>query len=385
MMESGFQEPYKIFFPLGIMYGIWGAGLWLLQAVGFPMPYPAALHSLVMMGGFLGAFAFGFLTTAVPRMTRSFPLRRSELIWILTPLLILPVISFSSRPEIVAAALALAFSGMIKFAFVRYRGRKAEPPDSFVFVGLGLVGGFTGLMGGWLAPAATKIAVFGRLFFLHGFIASLVLGVGSRLVPALLGRAPLPGDCSSESRVSQRRKKFLLLAGFFLISFFVEVWGSVLAGKLMRAAIMTWITMRFWMIWRWPIVRSIVSWLIWVASWFCLIGSWGGALLPSYAIHFFHLEFISGFGVLTLMIATRVVLAHGGFNLILESRLKILWWIGLLIISAALARLAAGFQLLSYSFLIGFASMLWILGLSLFLKVPGSFSRSVALGEVKGS
>ena len=52
-----------------------------------------------------------------------------------------------------------------------------------------------------------------------------------------------------------------------------------------------------------------------MAGWFILLGLWFSALLPAHAIAGFHIVFLGGFGLLTLGIATRVVVTHGKFPL----------------------------------------------------------------------
>src|SRR6185436_17462809 len=62
------KEPFRIFFPEGVLAGIIGTTLWPLHFLGVVTMYPGQAHARIMAGGLFGAFIFGFLGTAMPRM-----------------------------------------------------------------------------------------------------------------------------------------------------------------------------------------------------------------------------------------------------------------------------------------------------------------------------
>src|SRR5881275_1101106 len=62
-------DPYRIFFPLGIILGAMGVSIWPLYYYGVTEGYSGRAHALVQTNGFLYAFIAGFLLTAVPRFT----------------------------------------------------------------------------------------------------------------------------------------------------------------------------------------------------------------------------------------------------------------------------------------------------------------------------
>jgi uncharacterized protein involved in response to NO len=67
-------EPFRIFFPIGLLLGAIGVALWPLfvwHAVNF---YPANAHVRLMIEGLMGSFIIGFLGTAGPRLLDSRPL-----------------------------------------------------------------------------------------------------------------------------------------------------------------------------------------------------------------------------------------------------------------------------------------------------------------------
>ncbi len=62
------QEPYRLLFPLGIVFGCLGVIHWLLFALGVADASPH-YHAAMQLGAYLYCFIAGFLWTALPRMT----------------------------------------------------------------------------------------------------------------------------------------------------------------------------------------------------------------------------------------------------------------------------------------------------------------------------
>src|SRR6185503_13894274 len=68
------REPFRIFFPAGVLAGIVGVALWPLHFANVLELYPGIGHARIMAYGLFGAFIFGFLGTAMPRMLSAKPL-----------------------------------------------------------------------------------------------------------------------------------------------------------------------------------------------------------------------------------------------------------------------------------------------------------------------
>src|SRR5580765_1014515 len=68
------REPFRIFFPQGVLSGIVGVSLWPLYFTKLLSLYPGQNHARIMVYGLFGAFIFGFLGTAMPRMLSVPPL-----------------------------------------------------------------------------------------------------------------------------------------------------------------------------------------------------------------------------------------------------------------------------------------------------------------------
>src|SRR4051794_40722882 len=74
------SEPFRIFFPMGVLIGISGVSLWPLYFLGIHRSfYPGVMHARLMIEGFAGGFILGFLGTALPRLLEVHPLSKREL------------------------------------------------------------------------------------------------------------------------------------------------------------------------------------------------------------------------------------------------------------------------------------------------------------------
>jgi uncharacterized protein involved in response to NO len=79
-----FAEPFRIFFPAGILIGITGVALWPMYYGNVIVVYPGIPHARLMIEGFLGSFIIGFLGTAGPRITSTSPFSRREVLVLFT-------------------------------------------------------------------------------------------------------------------------------------------------------------------------------------------------------------------------------------------------------------------------------------------------------------
>ena len=70
-LEFIFQEPYRFFFPLGILMGAIGVGHWLMYSIGWLKTYSSEFHSSIQMETYMACFVIGFLLTAMPRFAQA--------------------------------------------------------------------------------------------------------------------------------------------------------------------------------------------------------------------------------------------------------------------------------------------------------------------------
>lgn len=361
-MKTQQMDGYRYFFPAGWALGIYGVVLWLL----FPhqlVAYPGLFHPEVMMGGFFLCFVCGFLMTAAPKFTASFGPARWEQYTAQTLIALLFASLIPPGKTYFYAVVLLLFLFLIQFLARRFLARKANPPDAFIFVGFGLASGLLGnviLLSGEFFDVPGTLYSFGRSMFLQAYIFSLVLGVGSRLIPALFGWTPLPTEAH---KLPPKLKVFVTLAIVFFATYVCEALGHTQPANILRALVFTVIGINFWRLLKLPKRRERQPFWLWVSAWFLILGQWGVGLFPAYRIHALHVVFISGLALMTLMIATRVCLSHGQHDMGLEKSSKALLFGALLIIFAGLTRLSAGFAPHIYQSHLIYASYTWILGL----------------------
>ena len=138
-------EPFRIFFPLGVLFGISGVSLWPLFYLGLHTSfYPGMMHARVMIEGFLGAFIFGFLGTAMPRVIGAPPLKRCEL-WALVVLHLTAIGLHIGLQPFAGDGVFLVLLVFFLVCMGRRFARRADmPPPGFSLVGLGFLNALAG-------------------------------------------------------------------------------------------------------------------------------------------------------------------------------------------------------------------------------------------------
>src|SRR5215469_7854598 len=118
--------PFRIFFPLGVVFAWIGVGHWLTYATGITATYSCWFHGLVQMQAFMMAFASGVLLTAVPRRTQTRVATWTEMGALATALLVTTIAAIADRWVISELAYAALFLLLGQFALRRFLGRSEE-------------------------------------------------------------------------------------------------------------------------------------------------------------------------------------------------------------------------------------------------------------------
>lgn len=330
--------PYLVLFPIGIGLALIGVGAWPAYVLGLS-PYPGPLHRGLMIQGFETSFVLGFLLTALPAFTHGPRAHPLELGWGVLSVLGFAIASMLGI-ESVAQVFFMAAIALPLFAGGRrVLGNPRKPPEEFAFVGFGLV---LGALGGALRWAESTDAVltlparFPERLLSLGMVLSLVVGVGSLLVPTFAGiRDPLliRGIAKPHARAGRRALYAGAMVGFAM-AFVLEATGHATLGMALRATLVTAMVTWVWKLHRLP-RRDTPGFLLWGAGWLLPLGLWAAVLDPGHAVAALHVTFIGGFALLTIGIGTRVVVSHGGHALELERRVLDAPWLTLFL--AALA------------------------------------------------
>lgn len=304
-------EPYRVFFASGAVWSIIGVSLWPLyyaQAVGF---YPGLAHARLMIEAFGGAFVVGFLGTAGPRMATAPRLTPLELGWLFALHQASAVSHLTLRMGwgdgfFIALLASLALALVIRVV----RFRQEAPPSQMLLALAGLGCGITGaaLL---LSPATYADAArlrLANLLLYQGLLLPPVLGIGAFVFPRMLG-----GGFGEPKTPTQRRTALLRAAGAAALlagSFVLEALGRVHAAYALRAGV----ALAYLMVevdWKTRRRGSLATGLKWALA----LGLLGLVLAPFwYAQHVSieHLLYIGGFGLLMLVVASRVLFGHSG-------------------------------------------------------------------------
>ena len=148
------EEPFRVFFPLGLLCGVIGLVLWPLFIWGAIPLYPGLIHARLMIEGFMGAFIIGFLGTAGPRLTSARFFSATEVGSLLALHLASTAAHLAGRLAIGDALFSATIVLLILFFGRRLASCDELPPPAFVLVGFGLVNGAAG-------AAMTAWATFG--------------------------------------------------------------------------------------------------------------------------------------------------------------------------------------------------------------------------------
>jgi len=336
-------EPYRVLFPIGIVGGLLGSGLWPVAALAGG--YPAPAHRGLMILGFEMSFVLGFLLTAMPAFTRG---RRCQP-WELGAAALAQLVVVAAALAGVTAVMesgALAAVLLVTVALVRrVAASRALPPEEFAFVAFALLAGIAGatlrLMLAFGAGLSLPARFAERLTSL-GMVLPLVLGLGSLLVPTFTGmRDPLaiPFVAAPHERRG-RRGLYVTLVGVLALAFVAELAGRPGLGAWLRAAVGLVMVTLVWKLYRRPGLAGAPVSALWLSGWMVAAGLVLAAAYPAHATAMLHVVFIGGFGLLTIGIGTRVVVSHGRHPLDLE-RAALTPWVMAAFGAALAARLAA--------------------------------------------
>lgn len=334
-MNRILSEPFRLFFPLGVVTLLWGALLWL-PLIWAPDSYPVLLHRTLMLNGFAASFIGGFLMTAVPRFSQTWEAKMWEVVGflILITLCIACAIVEKEKPVFILSSLEALW--ILIFLAQRIPKRKMNPPYSFVFIFVGL---FLWIISGILCTLFDPEAFKPLLY--EGAIAAIILGVGSRLIPGILGHVEIVNLQKRDyEKPSPIYKTLPADFGGLIATFIASYFLSETSGHILRALVVGIIAFKYWQLWKAPVERSALTWSIWTSGWLIVASFVVKIFITEGLIHMGHAFFINGIVLLSLMVGTRVLQSHGPKDKTLENR-KVLYLVTFLLILASATRVSA--------------------------------------------
>ena len=317
------------------------------------------MHASLMLEGFELAFVAGFLLTILPRLTRTPPITTEARIAFV---LVQGVLAGALTNLLVFGhACALLVLLLLAVTLVRRMLTRAnDPPEEALFIpvglGLGMIGTAFALVG--FEPSAR----LGLRMISLGMVLSFVLGFGTLLVPVFTEiRDPLviPRIAKPHERAG-RRLLYLACAALLALTFVADALQGHALASFGRAGIGTLMLGFGWKLWRMPGRRTLPGYVLWASGWCVGLGLWAAALFPLHEIAAMHLTLLGGYGVLTMGIASRVTVTHGGRGPDAEARLVTPLRVTLLALALA-TRLIAEFDPTHAPWWLAAAAACWIL------------------------
>lgn len=360
-------NPFRLFFPLGILFGITGVGHWLLWSMGWKIPNIALAHAALQTQGFLACFVVGFLMTAFPRFTGTWPANKFELAIMLTAALSIFVSALQQWWVVEQVSFLILISNLIVFAGRRVPHRNKDLPPSFLLMGFGFLHAILG-------PALILISRFGmsnyalfsvgRQMIQVGFLLCMVLGVTGKLAPFLLGYTDDPETDSENGSSFRKGKTAMMIHGLtgagLLASFFIDT-ISPRIGAGLRAVLVTLHLFNFARIGRPLKKKTTLMFFFYVSCWMVQLGLWTAFLWPQYRIAALHIIFLGGFSLMIFSFGLLIVLSHSMKAALLNTRLIPIRVVGGFVLTAMVFRFLAEMISNQYVVLIHIASGLWVL------------------------
>lgn len=369
-------EPFRIFFPLGLLLGAIGVALWPLfvwHAIGF---YPAQAHVRLMIEGLMGSFIIGFLGTAGPRLLDASPLLAAEtcaLVALQIASAFLHLIQRQTTGDIAFLVLLLFFLGMMAR---RARARHDLPPPQFVLVLFGLLNALAGI---FLITAAKSMTnglfahQLGSLMLNEGFVLFPILGVGAFFFPKLLGGAkPEPSDLRIAATLWIKRAAIAALIALVIWSSFVlEALGWIRAAAAVRGlTTLTYFVTQGHLLEK-PSGPPFLAHCFRLGALLLVAGLFLPVVLPGYRLANLHLTFIGGFSIILFTVSTRVILGHAGQSHLFRKRLRFLIAALALLVVATVARVGADFIPPQRNSHLVYAALIWLLAATVWFVALG--------------
>lgn len=370
-------EPYRLLFPIGALLGIVGVLLWPLFVWKLSTAYPAVAHARIMIEGFFTAFVFGFLGTALPRLLGAPKITLGESLAF--AILLLGVVASHLAGAHFWGDTLFFFTllGFVSVLGIRFCFRKDTPPPGFLLVLLGLMGALLGSLSmviSSVAPSALAmwLVSVGKILLYQGYILLPVMGIGAFLLPrffALPNKHDFPESLALPSGWVRRASWCLAIGLLVIVSFFLEAYGHLRPAYLLRALAMIAYFYTELPMHKAAITRSTLSWGLRIALLSPIVGYLLVVVWPAYRLGILHVAYITGFALLTLTVATRVVLGHSGQSHRFKEWSWLFFSIIALIIVAMLTRVTADWMPTIQMSHYAYAALIWITATILWLHM----------------
>lgn len=345
-------DPYRLLFPMGLVQAFFAFLFWAMFSWGWLKFYPREAHGALMYFGFFMSFVVGFLMTAIPKMTSTRLASWGEMTLHLVLGFCQVTLAIRNQTQFMVIVFALQLVALLAFVARRIWISRRLPFEGFYFMPFAFFWAFYGLS---LYFFSGMISSLSPLFPFLGeaFLVNLICGLGSRLIPVL---SRLPQALTPDIQALKMQKlRFVLMALLLNSSYLALALGFTQLHKVSFLISFSIICIFFFRLFERPTQFSIVG-LGLKASCAFVMASKLALLFPAFSeVASQHLLFIGGLFMLTLFVATRVMLAHGKQDLKYELSSPLLFFVMLAFSFAAVLRLVSGMHFSSWSFQLSLA------------------------------
>lgn len=328
------SEPYRVFFPAGILAATVGLLLWPLHYSGWWELYPAIQHPRIMIFGFGAAFVFGFLGTAWPRFLESRVLSPAE-VFVLLALWLASQVGYwlgsIAVGDLLAAGACLWLMGSLVGRLLQ-KGDELPPPGfSLAFLAVAFAAFVLLAFGFQWNLRSPEWDHFLRLCGYQGFLLLPILGIGSYLVPRFF-----PGANEKPVSPGQRGKVVWSVAALVVLSFWLEAYVSIWIGNSVRT-----VAVLGWAVGAVPVLvkgraPGTRPWALRIGMAMICVAFICRAIWPLQVFAFEHFLFLGGFTQVILLVADRVATGHSIRTEDVKPRsIRWRWFVWLLILTAA--------------------------------------------------
>ncbi|QQL45703.1 NnrS family protein [Sulfuriroseicoccus oceanibius] len=311
-------EPYRWFFPLAVLIGIAAVLLWPAFYQHWIDYQPKTSHARLMIQGFIGGFAFGFLGTAIPKVLNTHRFFFGELATFATAYLASSGFHLANRTVAGDAFFLIALVTFMISAGTRAALRKDLPPPGFLLVGAGMLCGISGtvlfLSGHALEFNATREQWAGLLLY-QGFMLLPLIGIGAFLFPRFFktdNKQIFPSNPYPTEQWTRRAKLAGTAAALIILSFFLEVEGIVRWGAWLRAATCFAYLASETGFWKRSEATGVLPAALRTGLICLIIAALAAGWVQANRIALDHILYIGGLGLIALVVGTRVLYGHAG-------------------------------------------------------------------------
>ncbi len=344
------EEPFRLFFPVGMAVGLAGVLLWPLFYAGWLTHYPGIVHTRLMIQGFAGLFIFGFLMTAGPRLLGVPSFTRLQVLRILAIASLACLAQLFNRNVVGDLLFAAAIGTILIDTKSAFAQRQDTPPPGFPLAALGLFCGGLGSLAlaasASVLPNATLFKL-GNILLFQGFTLLPIIGVGAFFFPKLLAsrnQHDFPEMRMPNREWKRRFAKSLWVALFFGLSIVLELTDWTRSAYTLRLAAFALYLLSEIPFREFNAQRAKHGLHLIIALSTIAIGLAGVALFPGQRIAWLHAYFLTGLTSVIFLVSLRVVFGHSERPDLIRKSIKASAWVTLSLIVAAIIRILADYS-----------------------------------------